>query len=160
MMLPDIELRSVQDGDLPHFFAYQQEEVALQMAAFTPPNPSDHDAFTAHWQKIRSHDGVTIKTILYKGAVAGHIFCHNWFGEPEVGYWIGQAMWGKGIATAALTHFLEKIETRPLFARVAQDNVGSLRVLQKCGFVITGEGSGFAEARGAEIPEHLLTLAE
>ena len=159
-MSPNIVLRNVHDDDLPTFFTYQQEEVALQMAAFTPPNPSDHEAFLGHWQKIRSHDGVTIQTILYNGEVAGHIFCHNWFGDPEVGYWIGQTMWGKGIATAALTQFLRQISTRPLFARVAQDNIGSLRVLQKCGFSITGEESAYAEARKAEILEYILTLSD
>jgi RimJ/RimL family protein N-acetyltransferase len=47
---------------------------------------------------------------------------------------------------------------RPLSARVAKDNKGSIRVLEKCGFVITGEDTGFANARGAEIEEYILTL--
>lgn len=42
--------------------------------------------------------------------------------------------------------------------RTAKDNLASLRVLQKCGFVITGEDQGFANARGAEIEEYVLTL--
>ena len=158
MMTSDIQLRDVQDSDLPIFFAHQQETAAVQMAAFTAKDPDDQAAFMAHWAKIRADEGVTIQTILFRGEVAGHLLCHNWFGEPEISYWLGQTVWGKGIATAALRQFLSQFATRPLFARVAQDNAASLRVLQKCGFSITGQDQGFANARGKEIPEHLLTL--
>lgn len=157
-MTSNIQLRDIQDTDLPIFFAHQQETAAVQMAAFTAQNPSDQAAFTTHWTKIRADDGVTIQTILFQGAVAGYVLCHNWFGEPEISYWLGQAMWGKGIATAALRQFIHLVKIRPLFARVAQDNAASLRVLQKCGFIISGQDQGFANARGEEIPEYLLTL--
>jgi RimJ/RimL family protein N-acetyltransferase len=157
-MTSDIQLRDVQAADLPIFVAHQQETAATQMAAFTVKDPSDRAAFSAHWVKIQADDGVTIQTILFQGEVAGHVLCHNWFGEPEISYWLGQAMWGKGIATAALHQFIKQVKTRPLFARVAQDNAASLRVLQKCGFIITGQDQSFANARGEEIPEYLLTL--
>lgn len=55
-------------------------------------------------------------------------------GEPEVTYWIGRAYWGKGIGTWALTTFLVQAKTaRPIYARVAKDNLGSRRILAKCG---------------------------
>ena len=158
--IPTIQLRDVQDDDLLHFFAHQQEIEAVRMAAFTTKDRNDQAAFMTHWAKIRADAGITLQTILHDGKVAGHIVCHSWFGEPEISYWLGQAMWGKGIATAALSQFLTQLSVRPLFARVAQDNIGSLRVLQKCGFVITGEDKGFAHGRGEEIPEYLLTLTE
>lgn len=60
-------------------------------------------------------------------------------GEREVGYWIGSAYWGNGIATAALAAFLQQVQMRPLYAHVAKHNRGSLRVLEKCGFTIIGE---------------------
>jgi RimJ/RimL family protein N-acetyltransferase len=47
---------------------------------------------------------------------------------------------------------------RPIYARVAKDNVASLRVLEKCGFTITGQAKGFANARGEEIEEWILEL--
>lgn len=157
-MTPHIQLRDVQDTDLPIFFAHQQETAAVHMAAFTAKNPDDRAAFSAHWAKIRADDGVTIQIILFQSEVAGHVLCHNWFGEPEISYWLGQAMWGKGIATAALRQFIHQVKIRPLFARSAQDNAASLRVLQKCGFVISGQDKGFANARGEEIPEYILIL--
>ena len=48
--------------------------------------------------------------------------------------------------------------TRPIYARAAKDNIGSLRVLEKCGFMIIGEDTGFANARGKEVEEFLLQL--
>jgi RimJ/RimL family protein N-acetyltransferase len=80
------------------------------------------------------------------------------FGEREVSYWIGKEYWGRGIATKALTLFLEELKVRPLYARAAKDNVASLRVLAKCGFKVVGEDRGYANARGAEIEEYVLKL--
>lgn len=159
-MNSNIQLRDVADTDLPIFFAQQQEPAGIQMAAFTAKEPSDREAFDNHWAKIRADVGITMQTILYEGDVAGSIGYHSWFGDLEITYWVGEKFWGKGIATVAVQQFLSQLPTRPLFARVAQDNIGSLRVLQKCGFVITGEDRGFAHGRGQEITEYLLTLSD
>ena len=43
-------------------------------------------------------------------------------------------------------------------ARVAKDNVPSIRVLERCGFEVVGEERGFANGRGAEIDELVLEL--
>ena len=39
------------------------------------------------------------------------------------------------------------------------DNAGSLRVLQKCGFIIVRHETAFAEARGEEVEEIVLELS-
>ena len=155
-----VQLRDVVDADLPIFFEHQQDPTAVQMAAFTAKDPSDRAAFMAHWAKIRADSDTTIQTVLFQGAVAGSVLCYGPSGETEVSYWLGRSFWGQGIATAALQKFLGQVTERPLFARVAQDNIGSLRVLQKCGFIIVGEEKGFAQARGTEIPEYVLTLLD
>jgi RimJ/RimL family protein N-acetyltransferase len=157
-MTNSVLLRDVTEEDLPHFFNHQLDAEANWMAAFTAKDPTDRAAFTAHWGKILADDGITIKTILYEGAVAGHVLCHSWFGEPEVSYWLGKEYWGKGIATQALTAFLNEVQTRPLYARVAKDNIASRRVLEKCGFVVTGEERGFSNARGVEVDEVVLVM--
>jgi RimJ/RimL family protein N-acetyltransferase len=51
-----------------------------------------------------------------------------------VGYWIGREFWGRGLATRALSAFLHEVEERPIYAGVAETNVASIRVLEKCGF--------------------------
>ena len=111
-----------------------------------------------HWDKILNSDAIIKQTILYDDQVAGHIVQFEQFGEPEISYWIGKSFWGKGIATSALNSFLKQVTLRPLYARVVKDNIGSIRVLEKCGFVIIGEDKGFANARQAEVEEFILKL--
>lgn len=153
-----ITLREVQATDLPNFFEQESDPDANYMAAFTPENLTDRAAFDAHWAKILADDSTINRTILYDGQVAGNISHFVMFDEPSVSYWLGKPYWGKGIATQALKLFLEIVTTRPLYARAVKDNTGSIRVLQKCGFVIFGEDKGYAHGRGAEVEEYILKL--
>ena len=158
--LPEVLLRDVRESDLPIFFDQQLDSAANRMAAFTHKDPADKEAFTAHWTKILGDETVTIKTILFEGQVVGHVasFVDDQFGKPEVTYWIGKEYWGKGLATKALSEFLRQQTVRPLYGRAAKDNVASIRVLEKCGFMISGYDRGFANARGEEIEEVILEL--
>ncbi|MFJ8105103.1 GNAT family N-acetyltransferase [Streptomyces sp. NPDC096132] len=153
----DIALRPVHDSDLPVFYRLLNDPEALRMAAFTPENPSDRSAFEDHWKRVRSSTAL-VRTVLTDGDVVGHAAVYGEPGEREVTYWVDRAYWGKGIATAALRTLLAEVTERPLYARAAADNAGSLRVLQKCGFRVTAHASGFAHARGEETPEVVLKL--
>ncbi len=155
-----IQLRQVRSGDLPIFFGQQQDPDAIHMAAFTAKDPSDETAFMAHWDKILADEAILIRTILLNEQAAGYVLTHGWFGDLEVTYWLGKAFWGQGLATQALSLFLQEQTSRPLYARVVHDNIASRRVLQKCGFVIIGTDRGFAYGRGQEVEEIVLTLAE
>ena len=64
--------------------------------------------------------------------------CWSDGGRHEVGYWIGRDHWGRGYATRALAQLLLEMLERPLFAHVADGNVGSRRVLERNGFVAAG----------------------
>jgi RimJ/RimL family protein N-acetyltransferase len=153
----NVELRQVHDSDLPVFYRQMNDPESLRMAAFTPKEPADRDAFDAHWAKIRSSDAV-VRTVLADGDVIGSAAVYGEPGEREVTYWVDRAYWGKGIATAALRALVTEVPERPLYARAASDNAGSLRVLEKCGFRTVATASGYANARGAEIEETVLLL--
>ena len=154
-MTSSVQLRDVIEADLPILFEQQLDPDSTEMAAF----PSrDWEAFMAHWARIMVDNSVILKTILFDGQVAGNIVSFVQSSEREVGYWIGKEYWGKGIATKALSAFLDRVEARPLYAHVAKHNIGSRRVLEKCGFRIIGEDKGYANARGKEIEEFLLQL--
>ena len=158
-MTRSLVLREVVSDDLLVFFQQQLDPKANDMAAFTAKDPTDHAAFTAHWQRILANPTIFIKTIVVDDQIAGSISSYQEEGHTEITYWLGKDYWGKGIATQALTEFLANVQTtRPIRARVAKDNRASLRVLQKCGFIIIGEDKGFANARNAETEEYLLQL--
>lgn len=154
----DVSLRDTTEDDLPTFFEHQLNPDANRMAAFTAENPADRDAFTAHWARILGDESIIKKTVLLDGRVAGNVLSFEQFGEREVSYWIGKEYWGRGVATRALAVFLDHVPERPLYARAAKDNAGSLRVLEKCGFEISGEDRGFSNARGEEVEEFVLRL--
>ena len=65
-----VVLREVVDADLPIFFAHQRDPESTRMAAFPA---RDHDAFFAHWAKIRRDPVNIIRTIVFEGEVAGNI---------------------------------------------------------------------------------------
>lgn len=157
-MTDSVQLREVAEADLPIFFEHQRDPDANHMAAFTARDPSDIDTFMAHWAKILADDTIIKRTILFEGRVAGNLVCFGWQGKREVGYWLGREYWGKGLATRALAEFLAVVTERPLYAAAAKDNAASIRVLEKCGFVITGYDRGFSNARGEEIEEVMLEL--
>jgi RimJ/RimL family protein N-acetyltransferase len=148
-------LREVVASDIPIFFEHQREPEANRMALFPA---REEEAFTAHWHKLLANDDVAKKTIVFDGNVAGNILCFERDGKREVGYWIGKEFWGKGLATRALEELLDQVTARPLHATVAKTNVGSIRVLEKCGFVVVGSRSEFEEAWGGEVEELLFEL--
>lgn len=153
-----VVLREVHDSDLPVFYRQLNDPEALRMAAFTPPDPADRDAFEDHWRRVRST--ALVRTVLADGDVVGHAAVYGEPGEREVTYWVDRAYWGRGVATAALRGLLNEVAERPLYARAAADNTGSRRVLEKCGFRKTAEATGFAPARGEEIDEVVLRLEQ
>jgi RimJ/RimL family protein N-acetyltransferase len=135
-MTTHVHLRDVIEDDLPIFFEHQLDPIATQMAAFPA---RDRQAFMAHWAKIMGDDTITLKTILFDGQVVGNIVSWEESGERDIGYWIGRVYWGRGIATQALSKFLDHVTVRPLSAHVAKHNLASRRVLEKCGFKISHE---------------------
>jgi RimJ/RimL family protein N-acetyltransferase len=128
---PEVRLRPVEDGDLEVFFEHQADPDAVEMAAFPA---RDADRFMAHWAKVRADDTLVTRTVVVDGEVAGHIGSWPDDGQQLLGYWLGRAWWGRGVATRAVALLAEEVPTRPLHAHVAVHNLGSIRVLEKCGF--------------------------
>lgn len=157
-MAERVSLRPVEADDLPIFFVHQLDPEACKLAAF----PSrDREAFFTHWTtNILGHPAAVCLTILAGSHVAGNI--GSWTDAASndrfVCYWIGREFWGRGIASTALSQFLRFESTRPLNARVAKHNLGSIRVLEKAGFVRTGE-EAFSTPSGARIEELAYFLA-
>ncbi len=136
-MSSEVRLRDVEPGDLPVFYEHQLDPDATRMAAFAS---RDRAAFDAHWaENILGNPTAVTQTILLDGEVAGNIGSWRQDGVRLVGYWLGKEHWGKGVGTRALTAFLQLATERPLRAHVARHNVGSIRVLEKCGFRLERE---------------------
>ncbi|WP_250029421.1 GNAT family N-acetyltransferase [Paractinoplanes maris] len=131
-MSADVHLRSVQPADVDVFFLQQQELEAQRRANF---RARDRPAFTEHWtQRILGDPDVSARTVLAGGEIAGNVVSW-WQGEHrEVGYWLGQAFWGRGVGTRAVTLYLDVEPVRPLTATADVGNTASIRLLERCGF--------------------------
>jgi RimJ/RimL family protein N-acetyltransferase len=148
-------LREVAEADLDVFYEQQLDPEAVAMALF----PSrDRDAFDAHWRRVLADESVVKRTIVDKGAVAGNLGVWEQDGRLLVGYWLGREFWGRGLATAALAELAEELDERPLYAWVVATNVGSIRVLEKCGFVEVERRAEHDELAGEVIEEILYRL--
>jgi len=126
-------LRDVIEEDLPVFFEHQRDPEAVEMAAFPA---REREPFFEHWHRIMDDDELVAKTIVSNGEVAGNIGSWERDAKRLVGYWLGREFWGRGLATQALAEFVEELSVRPLYAEVATTNIGSIRVLEKCGFTV------------------------
>lgn len=153
-----ITLRAFADGDLDPLFVWESDPRAVRLAAFTRADPSDRDAFDAHYERVRSDPSNTLLAIEDDGEFVGTIGSFTLEGKREVTYWIAPARWGQGLATRALRAFLAIESTRPLWGRVAEHNAASAKVLARAGFVEVGSDKGFAPGVGAEVVERIYRL--
>jgi RimJ/RimL family protein N-acetyltransferase len=150
-----IRLRPVEPADLPRMYDLQLDPDSNRMA-FTIPRT--REAFDSHWAKTLDDQNNTTRAILVGEALVGSISSFPMDGADHVGYWIDRAYWGKGIASRALHLLLLEVVKRPLVAIVATSNVASLRVLQKCGFVVEQVRLSPASDRYPECEEAVLVL--
>ena len=90
-----VALRPVEDGDLDAFFEQMRDPESVRMAAFTPQDPDDRNAFDAHMSRVRSSPGITMRAVTCDGRLAGSIASFPAEGQAEVTYWIDRPAWGK-----------------------------------------------------------------
>lgn len=155
-----ITLTVTEKDDLNYFFQFQLDGDASHLAAFTAKDSHNKTAYIEKYTKFLSDPDKNLQTIKVNDEIAGSVSKFMMEGDAEITYWIDKRFWGQGVATTALKNFLEIEQTRPIYGRVAFDNYGSQRVLEKCGFVQVGKDKGFANARQAEIEEYIYKLSD
>ena len=99
------------------------------------------------WIKTGSKaNNALTKAIEYQGELVGTVGITPQTGwkehSAEIGYWVGEEYWGKGIATEALRAMSDlafsTMKYKKLFAPVLGPNKASMRVLEKCGYSLEG----------------------
>jgi RimJ/RimL family protein N-acetyltransferase len=154
----DVALRPIDDSDLDALFDQMRDPESVRMAAFTAKDPNDREAFDTHMSKARASADGTLRAVIRGGRLVGSIASFVMDGDTAITYWIDRSVWGQGVASQALALLLDTVQVRPLYARAASDNVGSLRVLKRAGFTIVGTEISYANARSTEIEETVLRL--
>lgn len=152
-----VRLRDVGPDDLPRLCEMHLDAESNRVAVTIPRTT---EAFAAHWAGILRNPSMTARAILLGEEMVGYVCCFGSDGRTNVGYWVGREHWGKGIASRALELLLLEVPDRPLHAHVATSNGASLRVLQKCGFVVERVQLSPATDRYPECEEAVLVLNE
>ena len=82
----------------------------------------------------------------------------------EIGYWLGEAYWGRGIATDAVRamsdYIFANFDVVRIFAGVFEWNPGSMRVLEKAGYVREARMRKAATKLGQTMDEFLYALVK
>lgn len=94
-----------------------------------------------------SHQPLQIKAIVVNNEVVGSIGVHQladiYSKSAEIGYWIAEPFWGKGIVPLAVKEMLkygfETFDIDRIFARTTHTNLASQQVLKKAGFILEAE---------------------
>ena len=84
--------------------------------------------------------------------------------SAEIGYWLGEAHWGKGITTAAVrtltSYGFQTLDLTRIFAVPFASSVASIRVLEKCGYIREGTMRRSALKEGVMVDQILYALTD
>ncbi|MEN6610086.1 MAG: GNAT family protein [Methanoregulaceae archaeon] len=93
------------------------------------------------------------------GGIGIHLLKDVYRGTAEIGYWLSEEYWGKGIATDAVRTLIPiafgQFPIIRLQAGIFADNPASMRVLEKCGFSCEAIHKNAIIKNGLIMDEHL-----
>lgn len=133
-------------------------KIALQTARVPYPYAeSDAQAWIGQARASTSDGETFLITQGEGGDVLGAVGYGRMEGaEPEIGYWIGEPYWGQGYATeavqAVIDHAFSSTDLPQLSGRCRVGNIGSRRVLEKCGFQYRAAGMVQSRALRGWVP--------
>lgn len=135
-----IELRKFEQKDETLLVSYLNDEAQTHFLSARLPQPYTNEA--AHWWVNTGSKIGVVYAIIHNGIFVGSISAIPGEFEKqkaaEIGYWVARSYWGKGIASEALQKFtdflFENTDFIRLNASVFEGNLGSAKVLQKCGY--------------------------
>lgn len=163
----DVILRNLEETDVPKLAKYaNNEKVSVNLRDAFPIPYTIEDAKRLV-EVVNMQNPKTFFAIEYKGEYVGNI-CLSigtdvYKNSAEIGYFIGEPFWNKGITTKAvnlMTNFgFEKLGVVRIYTGVFDFNISSQRVLEKCGFEkeaifkssITKNGKIYDEIRFAKV---------
>lgn len=132
---------------MPHPYSLEDADMFLQMVAIEDPVST----FAIEWNgKFVGICGLNLKLDIYRNTC-------------EIGYWLAEPYWSKGITTRAVELLVEYafnvLKKERVHTGVFEYNKASMRVLEKCGFVkeavfkkaLTKDGKLYNEVRYARI---------
>lgn len=126
-----------------------------------PYAKEDAEAFIARTSEHAEGDGNHVFALTEAGTLMGACGIHlRESALYEIGYWLGEPFWGRGLATEAVHRLVrfafDEMQVETMIAGHFFDNPASARVLSKAGFRYTGDEERICVARGIKILCHVM----
>ncbi|WP_440056155.1 GNAT family N-acetyltransferase [Pseudoalteromonas sp. T1lg65] len=158
----DLTLRPPSEGDRTLLVEYLNNDNVTRYLSSKIPKPytlEDAD----WWLEVGCKQNAIVKAIEAKGIFCGVIGVYlqgfEYKHSAELGYWIAEPYWRRGIATEAVKQFVQNIfantDVIRIFNPVTAQNQASIRVLEKNGFSLEGILKSAVSHGGVLCDEHL-----
>jgi RimJ/RimL family protein N-acetyltransferase len=142
LVLNTCDVRSWEAGDIPSLVAQANNRKIWRNLRDYFPHPYTAADGRRFLKNVRASTPETMFAIaVERQAVGGIGYVLQRDVErvsAEIGYWLGESYWGRGIATEAVkavtAHAIREHELTRMYARVASWNTASSRVLEKAGY--------------------------
>jgi [ribosomal protein S5]-alanine N-acetyltransferase len=139
-------LRELVMSDAPSLAQHANDRLVWVQLRDLFPHPYREEDAAEYIERIQMQNQPTAFALAVDGQAAGVIGLSVQTDinrlSAEIGYWVGAAYWGKGIATAAVRSLtawsMDQLKFVRLFAMPFAHNVASCRVLEKAGYVREG----------------------
>lgn len=130
------------------------------------PNPYSHADAVSWIKMVMNNKKDLIFAIEVNGEACGGIGLHGMSDvyryNAEIGYWLSEKHWGKGITTEATRLLValgfEKYSWTRIYAGIFSANTASMRVLEKCGFRKEAVFTRSVKKRGVFLDEHVYSI--
>jgi ribosomal-protein-alanine N-acetyltransferase len=131
-------------ADLDSLVKYANNAAIARFLTDQFPHPYTHDHGRIFIGFATSNAPAKIFAIEINNEAAGAIGIHPqtdiYRKNAELGYWLGEPFWGRGIITQAIGQMVDfafqNLDIERIFARPFGSNKASQRVLEKAGFVL------------------------
>ena len=144
MMKHSIQIRPWQKQDAQALASIANNRKIWNNVRDQLPNPYTVMDALQWMNHTKDHHPVQNLAIIYQGIVVGNIGCKLqedvYRKSIEIGYFVGEEYWGRGIATAAIDlfvqHLVHHFQPIRIYAEVFAYNQSSMKALQKNGFFL------------------------
>ena len=111
------------------------------------PNPYTVDKAVIYINNVHKNSNACTRAIILNDSIIGNISVFYmddiYKGNGRLAYFLEEKYWGKGIMTLAISMFCEYVfssnkDIQRIFADPFESNIGSRKVLEKCGFKLEG----------------------
>jgi len=139
----NMKLRPFTMDDLDAMVHHANNPKIAAMLTDAFPSPYTRDSGLLFLERVMAQEPAEVLAIEVDGEVVGNIGIHPQHDvnrlNAELGYFVGEEHWGKGIGTEAIRlmvkYAFDKFKIERIFARPFGSNLASQRVLEKAGFI-------------------------